>query len=88
MFILTRLTLSSAPCNKESDDCVCKIGFTGPTCEQCDPGYFNYPTREACSCSQTGADETILNSNSTVLESLCSERFTGDECRECATGYQ
>jgi hypothetical protein len=41
-------------CNKETGGCLCKANFTGQTCEQCAPGFFNHPTCEPCACDLTG----------------------------------
>ena len=48
--------LGSTPevCNKDTGLCLCKANFTGQTCEQCAPGFFNHPTCEPCACDPTG----------------------------------
>jgi hypothetical protein len=50
------LYLGSIPevCNKDTGTCLCKANFTGQTCEQCAPGFFNHPTCEPCACDPTG----------------------------------
>jgi laminin alpha 3/5 len=48
--------LGSTPevCNKQIGVCLCKANFTGQTCEQCAPGFFNHPTCEPCACDPIG----------------------------------
>jgi len=41
-------------CHKETGGCICKANFTGQTCEQCAPGFFNHPTCEPCACDSVG----------------------------------
>lgn len=34
----------SQVCDKESGHCTCKSKYSGRTCNQCEAGYYNYPT--------------------------------------------
>lgn len=34
----------SQVCDKESGNCTCKSKYSGRTCNQCEAGYYEYPT--------------------------------------------
>lgn len=36
-----------------NDTCACDAGFTGASCNQCGPNYYNYPTCSFCQASTT-----------------------------------
>jgi laminin alpha 1/2 len=66
----------------EPGDCVCKPGFAGPKCEQCDRGFHNYPNCEPCPCSLAG---TLNGACSGRCD--CKENVEGRRCDRCKRGY-
>lgn len=41
-------------CDSETGQCLCRTGFEGHSCNQCAPGYFNYPLCQRAYLSPCG----------------------------------
>ena len=83
--------------------CLCKLGFTGSQCNQCDIGYSGLPScTDACShvnvsCALSTTESVMPNplfnaSNSSVgapprCSCKCVAGFIGQRCDRCATGF-
>lgn len=74
----------SEVCSKESGQCICKDGFGGPRCDQCLPGYYNYPNCEPCNCTATGSTSKTCDANGRCP---CLSNFAGKQCTLCSPGY-
>ena len=70
-------------CNT-SGGCDCNTGFTGATCNQCAPNYYNYPACTFCmasiTCNGNGTCNTAGGCN-------CDTGFAGPNCSQCAPDY-
>uniref|UniRef100_A0A9J8D7J6 Laminin, alpha 5 n=1 Tax=Cyprinus carpio carpio TaxID=630221 RepID=A0A9J8D7J6_CYPCA len=71
-------------CDALTGQCLCRSGFQGYSCEQCAPGYFNYPLCQYCGCSVVGSVPEICN---TAGQCLCRPEFTGPRCDQCRSGF-
>lgn len=71
-------------CNKESGTCICREGFGGPRCDQCLPGYYNYPDCKPCNCSATGSTAITCDNSG---KCNCLSNFAGKQCTLCSAGY-
>ena len=67
---------------------VCDLpGVTGPTCETCLTGYYNYSTStgcQPCNCSTEGTLDTICNAETGQCD--CAEGVLGPTCASCPSG--
>jgi len=64
-------------------DCICKKGYTGPNCNQCAPGYRNYPYCEPCPCNYAG----VINPEACDGPCICKANVEGPRCDRCKEGY-
>lgn len=71
-------------CDKDNGQCICREGFGGPRCDQCLPGYYNYPACKTCNCSATGS--TAITCDNTG-KCNCLTNFAGKQCTLCSAGY-
>lgn len=71
-------------CGKLSGHCLCKEGYGGPRCDQCLPGYYNYPDCVPCNCSTLGSVSTICDVSG---KCQCLPSFAGKQCTQCSAGY-
>lgn len=71
-------------CDKEAGTCLCKDGYGGPRCDQCIPGYYNYPDCVPCNCSTQGSVSTICDASG---KCPCLNSFAGKQCTQCSAGY-
>jgi len=72
--------------------CVCKTGFAGAKCDQCAPGYINYPH-----CNKVCVGKTPCDARNTAScagpegegpgQCQCKPGFNGPMCDVCADGY-
>lgn len=74
----------SEVCSKETGSCICKEGYGGPRCDQCLPGYYNYPDCVPCNCSVSGSVSKICDATGRCH---CLSNFGGKQCTQCSTGY-
>lgn len=71
-------------CDKNSGKCLCKEGYGGPRCEQCVPGYYNYPDCVPCNCSTLGSVSPFCD---VTGKCPCLNSFAGKQCSLCSAGY-
>lgn len=64
-------------------DCLCREGFFGPRCEQCAPGYRNYPRCEQCNCVHAG----IINTEVCDDFCDCKKNVQGSRCNKCKVRF-
>jgi len=67
-----------------SSGCVCNTGFSGPTCEACAPGYYNYPSCQFCNAETTCSGNGSCNSAGFCS---CEIGFGGTSCAICSANY-
>ncbi|GAB6030676.1 hypothetical protein CHUAL_007531 [Chamberlinius hualienensis] len=67
---------------KNPGDCICREGFTGATCSQCDIGYRNYPICDLCPCNFAGTANTECEG-----ECICKGNVDGVRCDHCKPGH-
>ena len=66
--------------------CNCKENFSGPLCNQCADGFFNFPNCESCQCQGDGIEDT--NTCDIVTGSCaCRQGYVGEKCDSCDVGY-
>ena len=73
-------------CNYETGQCICKNGIGGPKCDQCKPGFFNFPTVpwktcKPCNCSGLGSVSSECNPENGQCQ--CKSSFSGKKCDQC-----
>lgn len=71
-------------CDKEQGVCLCKEGYGGVRCDQCSPGYYNYPNCIKCNCSTVGSVSNTCDVNG---KCPCLNNFAGKQCSQCSAGY-
>ncbi|PIO66985.1 laminin EGF-like protein [Teladorsagia circumcincta] len=77
-------------CDQHSGQCMCKDGFVGEKCDQCDIGYYGYPNckggsrLEACSCLIDGAKGQACDSKG---QCYCKGNFEGERCDRCKPNF-
>lgn len=71
-------------CDKSLGKCLCKEGYGGPKCDQCLPGFYNYPECIPCNCSTLGSVSTVCDPTG---KCPCLTSFAGKQCSLCSTGY-
>lgn len=64
--------------------CSCLHNFASRTCDQCSPGYFNYPECIACNCDSSGSIGVSCDADG---KCQCHDNFDGPRCNECKTGF-
>ncbi|XP_069096158.1 basement membrane-specific heparan sulfate proteoglycan core protein isoform X2 [Pleurodeles waltl] len=73
----------------EVENCVCPIGYTGPSCQDCDVGYTRSTsglylgTCERCDCSGHAADCDVETGEC----QNCQHHTEGPKCDRCQPGY-
>jgi laminin alpha 1/2 len=59
------------------------MGFWGPQCDVCAPGFRGYPNCTPCPCDIRGIDLTVDCETSCT----CKEKVEGERCDRCLPGY-
>ncbi|KAI4902331.1 hypothetical protein NFI96_018366 [Prochilodus magdalenae] len=73
--------------------CHCKLGYTGPRCDQCAPGYYGNPEQAGgwcrqCECNGNTVAEDPDSCDSRTGQCLkCLYNTDGPSCSECKPGY-
>uniref|UniRef100_A0A8C3D6A6 Laminin subunit alpha 5 n=1 Tax=Corvus moneduloides TaxID=1196302 RepID=A0A8C3D6A6_CORMO len=71
-------------CDSETGQCLCRTGFEGHSCDQCAPGYFNYPLCQSCQCSREGSLHGTCDQD--TGQCSCRPKVTGLRCDSCVPG--
>lgn len=71
-------------CQKETGQCICKPGYGGARCDQCQPGYFGHPECVSCNCSSSGSASAICDF---LGKCPCYPSFSGRRCDQCSPGH-
>lgn len=75
-------------CNNSTGRCLCKPEFTGPTCDECSPGYYKRGEEcVACECDQSGSVSASCDVKSGQPQCRCFPNRTGPKCDRCNFGY-
>lgn len=63
--------------------CKCRPGTYGRQCDECQPGYWNYPNCQRCDCN----GHTEICDSKTGVCINCRDFTTGSRCERCERGY-
>uniref|UniRef100_A0A915PQH1 Laminin subunit alpha n=1 Tax=Setaria digitata TaxID=48799 RepID=A0A915PQH1_9BILA len=72
-------------CDKETGACLCKSGFFGPRCDECDLNFYGYPHCKECGCNEYGSKSAECDRK--TGDCPCYTNFTGKNCDRCAAGF-
>uniref|UniRef100_A0A0N5AN25 Laminin subunit beta-1 n=1 Tax=Syphacia muris TaxID=451379 RepID=A0A0N5AN25_9BILA len=71
-------------CDKQSGQCFCRErGITGRQCNQCQPGFWDFPTCRVCQCNNHAS--TCDQVDGTCID--CLDLTDGRNCERCKNGY-
>lgn len=70
-------------CNVTTGKCNCRPNTYGRQCDECRPGYWNYPNCRPCECN--GHADRCDSRTGYCIE--CRDRATGSNCQVCESGY-
>lgn len=73
-------------CHNITGQCECREGFAGQKCDQCAPGYYNYPQCKKCDCDPRGSITTIddpVIACDEFGQCPCKEMVIGRRCNRC-----
>lgn len=79
------LTYSSGNCSEGSGQCECRPEFLPPNCDQCNVGYYGYPSCRPCDCHAEGTQGRVCQVNGGQCP--CRPYYEGKNCDRCAPGY-
>lgn len=71
-------------CDKENGRCICREGFGGSRCDECLPGFYDYPQCKPCNCSTTGSTAITCDNSG---KCNCLSNFASKQCTLCSAGY-
>lgn len=83
VFNLSWIVLLQGQCNGNGipdgmGGCICNVGFSGATCNQCDTNYYNYPNCTFCQAATSCNGRGICASDGSCL---CNPGFCGSSCQ-------
>lgn len=71
-------------CDLQSGQCVCREkGITGRQCNQCQPGFWNFPDCQVCQCN----NHAVVCDQTTGACIECRDLTSGHHCDRCQEGY-
>ncbi|XP_074604898.1 laminin subunit beta-1 isoform X2 [Brevipalpus obovatus] len=70
-------------CNPINGNCKCHKNTYGRRCDECQPGFWNYPNCQRCECN--GHAEKCDSKTGVCVN--CLQNTAGDHCDKCANGY-
>lgn len=79
------LSFSTGNCADGSGLCECRPEFQSPYCDQCSPGYYDYPTCRPCDCDINGTLGAICQVGGGQCP--CKPNYSGQSCNKCAEGF-
>ncbi|XP_069690531.1 laminin subunit alpha-2 isoform X2 [Periplaneta americana] len=71
------------PIGKVAGTCECRIGFDGPQCTMCAPGFHDYPDCKPCPCNMQGTNLTA----DCETRCICKRNVEGERCDRCKPGF-
>ena len=79
----TGVTDASGSCDATSGQCSCLPSRAGRRCDQCKPGYYDFPNCKKCDCNEDG----ITGCDPETGRCTCKEYVAGTRCDLCKIGY-
>ena len=73
-------------CTKSLGNCLCKEGYGGERCDQCQDGWFGYPNCQRCECSPEGTSTDDGKCDQVTGQCPCKRNFGGRQCETCTPG--
>lgn len=70
-------------CDPVTGQCNCRPETYGRQCDECQPGYWNYPNCQRCDCN--GLSDMCDSKTGSCLN--CRDNTAGPNCEQCAEGY-
>ena len=64
---------------------MCKEGFGGDRCDQCLPGFYDFPNCFPCECSDVGSVSEICDVK--TGECNCKSNYGDRQCDKCQSGF-
>ncbi|XP_022084309.1 multiple epidermal growth factor-like domains protein 9 [Acanthaster planci] len=75
-------------CNDTTADCLCRNGYEGPNCTDCQNGYYHHSNKSAecvpCQCDEGGS---LSSSCDRFGACSCKPGVGGRQCNRCLSGY-
>eukprot|EP00795_Rhopilema_esculentum_P007556 gene7556-13341_t len=65
--------------------CICKGGYSGDFCDQCDDFFYGYPNCMPCTCNHFGSKTIRCHPDTGQCD--CKPRVGGQMCDRCSSGY-
>uniref|UniRef100_A0A8C9VHE8 Laminin A chain n=1 Tax=Scleropages formosus TaxID=113540 RepID=A0A8C9VHE8_SCLFO len=62
--------------------CLCRVGFEGPLCDRCAPGFHGFPTCAPCNCNLDGS-----LGRDPCGDCVCKANVMGPDCDRCKPGF-
>ncbi|CAK9302646.1 unnamed protein product [Gordionus sp. m RMFG-2023] len=76
---------STGLCSEGDGTCECKANFTGPYCQMCNKGYYDFPSCKPCECFGNGTTGEICQYQDGYCP--CKYNYQGKSCHQCTPGY-
>ena len=64
---------------------MCKEGFGGERCDQCLPGFYDFPNCFSCECSDVGSVSEICDVR--TGECNCKSNYGDRQCDKCQSSF-
>ncbi|XP_023665992.1 laminin subunit alpha-4 [Paramormyrops kingsleyae] len=77
----------TASCDDRTGVCHCKLGVTGPLCDQCEDGYFGFSSCMGCRKCQCAIAAFKPTCDPHTLSCQCHPGAGGRYCERCLPGY-
>ncbi|XP_077547053.1 laminin subunit alpha [Haemaphysalis longicornis] len=79
------LTYNTGNCSEGSGQCECRPEFLPPNCDQCNVGFYGFPTCRPCDCHAEGTQGRVCQVNGGQCP--CRPYYEGKNCDRCAAGF-
>ncbi|KAG9345889.1 hypothetical protein JZ751_009045 [Albula glossodonta] len=88
----TEITLcpvgSPCRCDQATGACSCRRGVTGPLCNECEDGFWNFGSGSGCQpCACDSANSLSNLCNKSTGQCPCQPEYGGRQCDECGENY-